>query len=144
MAKPRHSGPFFRCASLCLCLKIVVLVALGFGAARPAMAQAPETKAESAFDEAPFDQWVAEGPRQQVSWEVRMSAHLLSIHQRLIASIEVVVPGTELVKRHADGRITLLVKVTDKAGASYRNFCVLELNDMKTDMRKTDMSFSWE
>ncbi len=146
MAKPRHLIPVSRHASLCLSfyIKTLVLVALGLSSAPAAMAQAPETTAESAFAEVPFDQWVAEGPRQQVPWEVHASAHLLSIHQRLIASIEVVVPGTELVKRHADGRITLLVKVTDKAGASYRNFCVLELNDMKTDMRKTDMSFSWD
>src|SRR5882672_1461767 len=135
MAYPRYL------ASRCLTL---VLALLGLNTGHATLAQTPEPSIESVFAGAPFDKWLTEGPHQQVPWEVRMSARMLSIHQRLIARVEVQVSGPELVKRRADDHLTLLVQVTDQAGATYRTYGVLELSNMKPEMNKSDIVFSWD
>src|SRR6266704_1902060 len=133
MAYPRYL------TSRCLTL---VLALLGLNAT--VLAQTPEPSIESVFAGTPFDKWLTEGPHQQVPWEVRMSARMLSIHQRLIARVEVQVSGPELVRRCADDHITLLLQVTDHAGATYRTYGVLELSNMKPEMNKSDIVFSWD
>ncbi|MGZ7100216.1 MAG: hypothetical protein ACXVJ8_17225, partial [Candidatus Angelobacter sp.] len=74
------------------CLLAVLVFSCGL--ATPLRAQEPTT--DSVFADAPFDKWAAQGPRQEVPWQVHMSADRLSFHQRLIATIQVQVPGPEL------------------------------------------------
>src|SRR5689334_24367394 len=88
--------------------------ALLAGMAVPARAQ--EVTAESAFADAPFDQWQAEGQREQVPWQVQMLADKLSFHQRLIATIKVQVPGPE------DRKSTRLN--SSHSSISYAVFCL--------------------
>jgi hypothetical protein len=122
------------------------LVLLGFvlGAGQPARLCAQEPTVESVFADAPFDKWQAEKPREEVPWQVRMSAERLSFHQRLIATIKVQVPGPELLKRSHDEHITLLVEVRNGQGVSFRNFGLLELDNLKPEMKRSDVEFSWQ
>jgi hypothetical protein len=115
---------------------------IGLGFAMPLSAQEPTT--ESVFADTPFDQWQGHGPRQDMPWQVRMSADRLSFHQRLIATIVVQVPGPELLKRSHDEHITLLIQVNNGEGVSYRNFGILDLNDLKPAMKRSDVEFSWQ
>jgi hypothetical protein len=103
-----------------------------------------EPTIDSVFADAPFDKWQAQGPRQEVPWQVKMSEEKLSFHQRLVATIKVQVPGTELMKRSHDEHITLLVEVRNSDGVSFRNYGLLELENMKTEMKRSDVEFSWE
>jgi hypothetical protein len=109
----------------------------------PRTLHADEPTTDSVFADAPFDKWVAQGPRQEVPWKVHMSADRLSSHQRLIASIQVEVPGPELLKRSHDEHITLLVEVRNGQGVSSRNFGLLELDNLKPEMKRSDIEFSW-
>ncbi len=68
----------------------------------------------------------------------------LSFHQRLIATIQVQVPGPEMLKRSHDDHITLLVEVRNGQGVSSRNFGLLELNNLKPEMKRSDVEFSWQ
>src|ERR1041385_6136224 len=97
-----------------------------------------EPTTESVFADVPFDKWQAERPRQEVPWEVRMSADRLSFHQRLIANIQVQVPGPELLKRSHDERIVLLVQVINGQGASSRDYGLLELDKLKPEVKGSD------
>jgi hypothetical protein len=109
---------------------------------------APPTEQEptidSVFADAPFDQWMAQGNHQEVPWQVQTSADRLSFHQRLIATIQVQVPGPELLKRSHDEHIMLLVEVRNGQGVSVRNFGLLELNNLKPEMKRSDVEFSWQ
>ena len=105
-------------------------------------AQEPTT--DSVFAEAPFDQWAAQGNHQEVPWQVQTSADRLSFHQRLIATIKVQVPGPELLKRSHDDHITLLVEVRNGQGVSARNFGLLDLAELKPEMKRSDVEFSWQ
>src|SRR5438270_13029815 len=88
---------------------IVALLAFSAGLGLHLNAQEPTT--ESVFAGVPFDAWQAQEPHVQVPWQVHMSADRLSFHQRLIANIQVEVPGPELLKRSGDGQIRVLVQV---------------------------------
>jgi hypothetical protein len=75
---------------------------------------------------------------------VRLSADKLSIHQRLIATIEVEVPGKQLLKRIHDESILLLVQVSNGEGVSSRNYGLLEMSNLKPEAKHSDVEFSWE
>jgi hypothetical protein len=117
-------------------------IAIGAGFVTSLPAEGPTT--DSVFAEAPFDKWAAQGNHQEVPWQVQTSADRLSFHQRLIATIQVQVPVPELLKRSHDEHITLLVEVRNGQGVSSRNFGVLDLADLKPEMKRSDVEFSWQ
>jgi hypothetical protein len=117
-------------------------IAIGAGFVTSLPAEGPTT--DSVFAEAPFDKWTAQGNHQEVPWQVQTSADRLSFHQRLIATIQVQVPVPELLKRSHDEHITLLVEVRNGQGVSSRNFGVLDLSDLKPEMKRSDVEFSWQ
>ncbi|HWZ42890.1 MAG TPA: hypothetical protein VNW97_05410 [Candidatus Saccharimonadales bacterium] len=122
-------------------LPLVLL--LGFAVALPAQ-QPPEP---SPFDHLPFEQWVREGPREQVPWETRATYLGLSGHQRLMADIEVRVGISALLQRPRQGQMLLLLKVTDSAGNEFRNFESLELDEVNTSEKEAkheSIHFSWK
>jgi len=112
------------------------------GVAAPQGEQEPSV--ESIFADAPFDEWAVQGNHQEVPWHVETSADRLSFHQRLIATIKVQVPGPELLKRSHDEHITLLVEVRNGQGVSARNFGLLDLAELKPEMKRSDVEFSWQ
>ena len=123
---------------------ILILSAIGLGPGLPPALHAQELTTDSAFAGAPFDKWAAQGAREEVPWHVRMSADKLSFHQRLIANIQVEVPGPELLKRSHDDQIILLVQVRNGEGVSFRDFGLLELSNLKPEMKRSDVDFSWQ
>lgn len=144
MLSPRLlSGMTIKLNSQLLQRVVILLISCGIsGLAAPLAEQEPTV--ESVFAEAPFDQWAAQGNHQEVPWQVQTSADRLSFHQRLIATIQVQVPGPELLKRSHDDHITLLVEVRNGQGQSSRDFGVLDLTDFKPEMKRSDVEFSWQ
>ncbi|MCU1256298.1 MAG: hypothetical protein JWM83_2597, partial [Candidatus Angelobacter sp.] len=135
MANPHFPVLFAR-------ILVLLAIASGWGMATPLQAEEPTI--DSVFADAPFAKWVAQGPRQDVPWQVHMSAGRLSFHQRLIATIQVEVPGPELLKRSHDEHITLLIEVRNGQGVSSRNYGLLELDNLKPEMKRSDVEFSWQ
>ncbi len=124
--------------------RILAFLAIAIGAGFVTSLPAEEPTTDSVFAEAPFDKWAAQGNHQEVPWQVQTSADRLSFHQRLIATIQVQVPVPELLKRSHDEHITLLVEVRNGQGVSSRNFGVLDLADLKPEMKRSDVEFSWQ
>ncbi|HEX9255707.1 MAG TPA: hypothetical protein VF938_09175, partial [Candidatus Angelobacter sp.] len=124
--------------------RVLAFLAIAIGASFALPLRAEEPTIESIFADAPFDKWQAERPRQEVPWEVRMSADRLSFHQRLIANIQVQVPGPELLKRSRDERIVLLVQVINGQGVSFRDYGLLELDQLKPEVKASDVEFAWQ
>ncbi len=119
---------------------LAIAISAGFAMAQ----QAEEPTTDSIFAEAPFDKWAAQGNHQEVPWHVQMFSDRLSFHQRLIATIQVQVPGPEMLKRSGDDHITLLVEVRNGQGVSSRNYGLLELSNLKPAMKRSDVEFSWQ
>src|SRR5262245_54807309 len=80
-----------------------------------------EVSTEKLFAESGFDQWNAEGPKEQIPWKVHLLPARLSIHQRLEVAAEVLVPGGEVARRRGNGQLIMLVQMTDAAGGRYRS-----------------------
>ena len=127
------------------CRTVLALLVLGMGLVSPARTQdqASGQTTESVFADAGFEKWKAEGPKQELPWKVTMTANQLSFHQRLIALIQVSFPVHDVLKLASDDHLTLLVEARNGQGVSSHSFGVLQLGDLKPDMKRTDIEFSW-
>src|SRR5947209_14938605 len=69
------------------------------GLCLPALAQTTPKSDPRLFDQVPFDQWLKEGPTEQIPFKFHVYDARLSIYQRLVVHIELLVHGKELSKR---------------------------------------------
>src|SRR5258708_369728 len=116
-----------------------VLYSLGLSTPLPGQDGAPNPL----FARVPFQQWVAEGPRQQLPWKVIIWPERLSSHQRLLSYVEILVPGKELIKRRGQSRLVALVQLTDSAGRVYQDDGSLDLDGANPVDKKKDAYFAW-
>ncbi len=75
--------------------------------------------ADKLFAEVPFEQWLAEGQRQELSWRVSLSADQLSLHQRIVLHVHATVSAGEL-KKHA--HLLALLRITDANRKEFKNY----------------------
>jgi len=99
----------------------------------PLSAQNPQkfTPSKDLFDRLPFEEWVKEGPKQQVRWQTQVGYLGLSGYQRQLVGIEVYVDLPDLLQRPRDRELILLVQLTDSSGRRYRSARTLELSSLK-------------
>ena len=109
----------------------------------PAFVHADEISHKSLFEESAFDLWQTQGPREEIPWKIQLFPAQLSLHQRLEAGIEIHLPIRELAARRADGRIVVLLQVTDAARRRHRTAQILELNDISADATHGDLPITW-
>lgn len=106
-------------------------------------ADQPAAATEKLFSESPFEKWQKEGAARQIRWKVSVTDSRLGFQQRLISTIAIELPGSELIRRRKDGELTLLVQVTDASGRFYRNSGTLELEKLKPELAQGTVVFSW-
>lgn len=141
-ARPPLPLPLVSAVVLILCA-----VAIPSGAAGQQNVNAPQHEPSSTaqlFRSADFDRLAAEGRHDDIRWKVRTLVHGLSIQQRMVAHIEIDIPGSELVKRSADGQLIALAQVEDAAGHPYRDFGFIDLKQIKPELRKRTWESTWE
>src|SRR5947209_7316994 len=73
------------------------------------------------FDHVPFDQWLKEGPREQIPFKVRTHDAELSIYQRLVTHLEMTMHGKELSHRGNQGDLVGFLQLTDSGGHNLRD-----------------------
>ena len=122
--------------------KPILLALCGFACAPFAHAQAPAI--DAAFAAAPFQQWIAQGPKAELPWHSRITAPTLTLHQRMAVRVEVELDGNELVARCCEGKAVALVAITDQQGHTYRNFGEKDLKDATAGLGQYMISLSWE
>ncbi len=98
----------------------------------------------SLFAESGFDRWAQQGPIQQIPFKLHTLSHGLSLHQRIVAHVELEIAGRELVQRTSHGRLVALVRVTDPQGHDVRDFGIIELKEAKPELRKQTWTSTWE
>lgn len=107
-------------------------------------AQQEDSATAGVFEAAQFDRFAGEGSREDIRWKIHTLCHGLSVHQRMVAHIELEIPGSELVKRARDGKLAALVQVEDEEGHHYRDFGFIELAEAKPELRKQTWQSTWE
>ena len=113
----------------------------------PRLQGQPSSKSPSVaevFAAVPFDQWAREPAATPIPWKVHLHSYGLSVHQRLVAGIALVIEGRELVKRVQDGRLLALVRVTDGHGREYHDFGAIDIREVKPENRKNVWVSTWD
>ncbi len=90
------------------------------------IARAEEPTTASLFAESGFDRWAEQGPIQQIPFKLHTLSNGLSLHQRMVAHVELEIAGRELVQRSGDGKLVALVRVTDQQGHDAKDFGIIE------------------
>ncbi|MBZ5525500.1 MAG: hypothetical protein LAP21_25020 [Acidobacteriia bacterium] len=137
MTPPRSSARPVVASTL---LSVALLV--GFSLLAQAQQQEPPP-----FERLPFEQWIKEGPKEQLPWQTRAMYFGLSGHQRLIADIEVEVGLSELLQRPRNSQLMVLVQLTDSSGQVFRDFEKKELSEIQVgakEGRNEALRFSWK
>jgi hypothetical protein len=122
--------------------KTILMALCGLACAPFARAQNPAIAA--AFAAAPFQQWIAQGPKAELPWHPRVTPPTLTLHQRMAVRVEVELDGNELVARCCEGKAVALVAITDQQGHTYRNFGEKDLKDATAGLGQYMISLSWE
>jgi hypothetical protein len=97
---------------------------------------------DAAFNQLPFDQWVAHGEQTHLRWTTSLSDVSLSTHQRLSARVYIQVDGNELAKRRGKGTLLVLVQLTDEQGRAWQNHQEMDLEHVEEGIKASDAIFS--
>ena len=111
------------------------------GAALLALPSTRHDALDPAFERAPFQQWLGEGPGAEFHWRMRVSRAELSFHQRLVATVEIALDGKDLETRR-DGRLVFLIQITGGDGARYQDHSSVELNKLDENIKTADLGIS--
>jgi hypothetical protein len=104
---------------------------------------APRAWQDPDFPEVTFQEWLEQGPREELRWRQHIVPAELSFHERLMARIVVEIDGAELLKHCCEGQAVALVQITDSAGRTYRNHVLHQLDNAKPGMRQYTLTFTW-
>ena len=97
------------------------------------------------FDQVPFDQWVQEGHSEQIPFKFHIYDAQLSIYQRLVVHIQMLVQGKELSKRGDKGDLMAFVQIADNSNHMAHDALKLELPKIAPQLnKKTDVMFEFD
>jgi len=124
---------------------VVLVFVLGlYGRAASEDKVAQELSISDLFKTAQFDRWAVEPAHQDIFWKARTYIHGLSVHQRMVAHIEIDVPLSELSKRIADETLLMLVQVEDDRGQRYRDYGLIDVKATTQEVHKGTSQSTWE
>jgi len=102
----------------------------------PGTVLAQDVSVERVFAAVPIDQWIKAGPQAPIPWKVRVQSYGLSLHQRLLAHIDVELAGKELIKHPQGDRLVALVQVNDAGGHLFRDYSYVSLQEIPPQFKK--------
>jgi hypothetical protein len=97
------------------------------------------------FDRVPFAKWFSEEGTKW-KWSTHVLPVALSAHQRLMAQVQIEVPGSELNKRRGKGKLIFFFQFTDAQGRDYQDHATFDLTKVQDTFRSaaavtTDSAF---
>jgi hypothetical protein len=98
---------------------------------------------DPAFAGLPLDQWLAGGEQPRMRWSVNVSHPRLSVHQRLMAEVEVRVDGAEIASRRGEGQFLVLLQLSDSQGSIYQDHLAIDLAKVKEGVAKQDVTVTF-
>jgi hypothetical protein len=94
------------------------------------------------FATVPFDQWLAQKQQTPMHWTLRVSNPALSAHQRLGVTLDAQVDGAELARRRGEGKMLVLVQITDRKNRTWQNHVETDLEHVEEGIRHNNIIFS--
>jgi hypothetical protein len=117
--------------------RTAVLALSALAACSPAFAQ--RDSLDSAFAGLPFDQWLGGGEQARMRWSTSVSRTRLSVHQRLLADVEIRLDGAEVARRRGPGQLLVLLQIGDQQGLRYQNHLTIDLAKVEEGVAKQDV-----
>jgi hypothetical protein len=97
---------------------------------------------DSQFFDYPFDQWAAAPEHTGLKWEIHLKPPELSMHERLVERVQVVVPGSELDKRRGRGELILMTRFEDSEGRQVGIGNRMDLKPVQAGVRSDELTFT--
>lgn len=94
------------------------------------------------FAKVPFEQWLSEPDQLHFHWTVKVPHAELSFHQRLLSSVDVELDGRDLDNHRHDGKIILLIQITDAFGTHYQEHGDVELDKLDPNVKDANLNYS--
>ena len=91
------------------------------------------------FDKVPFADWLAGGPQTQLKWSERIQPVILSVHQRLLARLQIQLDGAEAAKRRGEGKLMFYFQITDSKGRVYQDHTAYDLEKVEAGLKAQDL-----
>ena len=92
------------------------------------------------FDKVPFAQWLAGGQQAQMKWSEHVISVVLSVHQRLIAQLQIQMDGAEAAKRRGEGELVFYFQLTDSKGHVFQDHTTYDLGKAEEGLKSQDIS----
>ena len=83
------------------------------------------------FRTVPFDDWLAERRQDPVNWSLQLLGPSLSLHQRLVAQVQVAIKAKELAQFDGHRELIVFVQLTDAAGDRYQSHGTIDLKSVR-------------
>jgi hypothetical protein len=97
---------------------------------------------DAVFATVPFDQWLQQKQQTPIHWTLRVSDPALSAHQRLGVRLDAQVDGVELARRRGEGKLLVLVQLTDGKNRTWQNHVETDLEHVEAGIKSNNVIFS--
>jgi hypothetical protein len=91
------------------------------------------------FDKVPFSDWLSGGPQTPLKWTERVLPVVLSVHQRLLARVQIQLDGGEGAKRRGEGELIFFFQLTDVKGRIYQDHTSYDLQKVEVGLKAQDL-----
>ncbi len=100
---------------------------------------ADEGARDPEFEKVPFAEWFSHGPQTPLKWSERVLPVILSVHQRLLARVQIQLDGAEGAKRRGEGELIFYFQLTDASGRVYQDHTTYDLEKVEAGLKAQDV-----
>jgi hypothetical protein len=110
----------------------------------PAAAQDRATVGDldSAFSRFPVSTWFEDRIQAPIRWTLKVHPAQLSLHQRLVANIEVQIDGSDVAARRGKGGILIFVQLNDAEGRPYQQHGSIDLEKVEEGIKASNLVYT--
>ncbi len=100
---------------------------------------AESSQLDPEFSKVPFSEWLAGGSQTPLRWSERALPVVLSVHQRLLARLQVQLDGAEAAKRRGEGSLVFYFQLTDSKGHVFQDHTTYDLEKVEAGLKSQDL-----
>ncbi len=123
------------------CVVRIFFWLLVLGVATPLLS-AQRGSLDPAFENVPFDQWLNQNTPGPFHWSVKVPRAELSFHQRFVSSIDINLDGKDMDTRRRNGKLLLLIQITDAAETRYQEHGEIDLSQLDPNVKDANLEYT--
>ncbi len=100
---------------------------------------ADENWRDPEFEKVPFAEWLSGAQQTPLKWTEHVLPVVLSIHQRLLARMQIQLDGAEAARRRGEGELIFYFQLTDASGRIYQDHTSYDLEKVEEGLKAQDL-----